>query len=175
MNAMTNRWGRAAATCAALALFVVLLVPIQAQAQSRLQLGSLACTGTGGWGAIITSTKAFRCTFSTTDGVVREQYDAVISKFGLDLGVTGDTSLMWLVFGPAERIGPHYVQGSLQGSYVGVGADASVGLGLGANALVGGGPSSFALQPVSVQVQTGLSIAAGVQTLDLTYAGPLNY
>jgi hypothetical protein len=49
-----------------------------------------------------------------------------------------------------------------------------VGLGVGANALVGGGPGSFTLQPVSVQVQTGLSVAAAVQTLTLDYAGPLN-
>ena len=38
---------------------------------------------------------------------------------------------------------------------------------LGANALVGGSNNTFALQPVSVQGQTGLSVAAGVAGLEL--------
>ena len=46
---------------------------------------------------------------------------------------------------------------------VGVG----VGVGVGANALVGGSNNTIALQPVSVQGQTGLSVAAGVAGLDL--------
>ena len=144
-----------------------------ASAQSRAQAGVLACNGDGGWGLIIGSTKTFRCTFASSDGSVRGQYDAVINRFGIDLGITGQTALSWLVFGPAEVLGDNYVEGSLAGSYSGVGADAAIGLGVGANALVGGGPGSFALQPISIQVQTGLSVAAGVQTLTLTYVGPL--
>jgi hypothetical protein len=104
---------------------------------------------------------------------VREAYRGVIRKIGIDVGKTGATSLLWFVFGPAAKVGENFVPGSLQGGYVGAGAEASVVVGLGANALVGGGPGSFALQPVSVQVQTGLSIAAGVQSLDLEYVGPV--
>ena len=44
---------------------------------------------------------------------------------------------------------------------------ATVGVGVGANALVGGSNNTIALQPVSVQGQTGLSVAAGVAGLDL--------
>jgi hypothetical protein len=139
-----------------------------------LQAGTLACSGEGGWGAIITSKKAFRCAFTSSDGAVRGEYTGQIRKVGIDIGKTGQTALIWLVFGPESKIGDNYAPGSLEGSYAGVGADAAVGIGLGANALVGGGPNSFALQPVSVQVQTGLSIAAGVQTLNLQYVGPLN-
>ena len=47
------------------------------------------------------------------------------------------------------------------------GAEATVGLGLGANALVGGFRKSINLQPISVQAQTGLNVAAGVQSLHL--------
>lgn len=105
---------------------------------------------------------------------MRGEYAGTIRKFGLDVGRTGSTSIMWLVFGPSNKIGDDFLPGSLQGSYSGVGAEATVGMGLGANALVGGGPDSFALQPISVQVQTGLSVAAGVQILELRYVGPLN-
>ena len=160
-------------TALLVAVFITLGVS-SASAQSTLRAGVLVCSGEGGWGLIITSTKNFRCTFSSDNGAVRESYYGVIDKFGLDLGITGKTSLTWLVFGPAEVVGSNYAAGSLDGNYGGVGADAAVGLGLGANVLVGGRPGSFTLQPVSVQVQTGLSIAAGVQTLSLQYTGSLN-
>ena len=157
-----------------MALAVTASVSSQAAAQSRLQAGVLACSGEGGWGAIITSKKTFRCTFKGAGGKVRGEYAGEIRKFGLDLGKTGKTALTWLVFGPEGKVGGNYVAGSLAGSYAGVGAEASAGLGVGANALVGGGANSFALQPVSIQVQTGVSVAAGVQTLTLKYVGPLN-
>ena len=170
---MSLRGSVLALTTVGCALMATALTPSQAAAQARLQAGVLSCSGDGGWGAIIGSTKTFRCTYASSDGSVRGQYHGVVNKFGLDIGVTGQTALTWLVFGSADIIGENYVEGSLAGSYSGVGADAAVGLGLGANALVGGGPGSFSLQPVSIQVQTGLSIAAGIQTLVLNYEGPL--
>lgn len=140
-------------------------------AQAGLQAGVLSCRGEGGWSAIITSKKRFRCVFASSDGSVRGRYNAVIRKFGLDIGITGQTALTWLVFGPAEVVGDNYIPGSIAGAYAGVGAEAAFGIGAGANVLVGGGPGSFTLQPVSIQVQTGLSIAAAVQTLELEYVG----
>jgi hypothetical protein len=44
---------------------------------------------------------------------------------------------------------------------------AAVGVGGNANALVGGSNDSIALQPVSVEGQTGLNIAVGVAGLTL--------
>ena len=155
-------------------LAVTVGFPAMTSAASGIQVGTLVCKGEGGWGAIITSKKEFNCTYGSVDGSVRGSYTGVIRKFGLDLGVTGDTTLTWLVFGPATMIGENYKEGSLAGSYAGIGAEASVALGVGANALVGGSEDSFALQPVSVQVQSGLSIAAAVQTLTLVYTGPVN-
>ncbi len=174
---LANRAGRRshrAATGVILALALAALPAAPADAQTRLQTGTLACSGEGGWGAIITSKKDFRCAFTSSDGAVREEYSGQIRKYGIDIGKTGQTALLWLVFGPEGKTGANYAPGSLAGGYGGAGADAALGMGLGANALIGGGPNSFALQPVSVQVQTGLSIAAGVQTLDLQYVGPLN-
>lgn len=166
-------WVKRLATGAVIAT-ALSLSAATAQAQSGLQAGTLVCKGDGGWGAIITSKKTFDCTFSSADRKTIGSYTGVIRKFGLDLGVTGDTTLTWLVFGPAAMVGENYVAGSLAGEYAGVGAEASLVVGLGANALVGGSEQSFALQPISVQVQTGLSVAAGVQTLRLEYVGLKN-
>jgi hypothetical protein len=56
---------------------------------------------------------------------------------------------------------------SLSGTYGGVGAEATLGLGVGANALVGGSSGGIILQPLSVQAQQGLNVAAGVESLQL--------
>lgn len=143
-----------------------------AETKTRIQAGVLECSGAGGWGVLIGSKKEFDCVFSNARGDLVGRYKGVVTKIGLDVGFTGKTALQWAVLGPANKVGGSYVPGSLEGEYAGVGADAAVGVGLGANALIGGGVDSMALQPVSVQVSTGLSIAAGVQTLVLRYTGP---
>ncbi|MDE2332645.1 MAG: DUF992 domain-containing protein, partial [Bradyrhizobium sp.] len=43
----------------------------------------------------------------------------------------------------------------------------SIGIGGGGNFLVGGPANSYALQPISVQGQTGLNVAAGIAGLEL--------
>ena len=58
-------------------------------------------------------------------------------------------------------------RGELAGNYGGVGANASVGVGFGGNFLVGGPANSYALQPISVQGQTGLNVAAGIADIEL--------
>ena len=67
------------------------------------------------------------------------------------------------MFAPTVQVGPC----DLSGNYAGVTASAAVGVGLGANELIGGSQNSLALQPLSVQGQTGLSVAGGVQSLEL--------
>ena len=47
------------------------------------------------------------------------------------------------------------------------GANASIGIGGGGNFLVGGPANAYALQPLSVQGQTGLNLAAGIAGLEL--------
>jgi hypothetical protein len=69
----------------------------------------------------------------------------------------------WAVLAPTRGI----QRGDLSGSYVGASASATVGLGVGANGLVGGSNNTFALQPLSGQAQTGLSVAAGIAGMDL--------
>ncbi len=60
--------------------------------------------------------------------------------------------------------------GSLAGDFTGATASATVGVGVGANALVGGANGGIQLQPLSVEAQSGLNLAAGVGALSLDYA-----
>jgi len=51
----------------------------------------------------------------------------------------------------------------LPGDYVG----ATVGGGVGANVLVGGSGQSISLQPVSIEGNTGINVAAGIGAITL--------
>jgi Protein of unknown function (DUF992) len=132
-----------------------------AVAQARVEVGVLTCTVRGGSGFIVGSTKHLHCTFNRPGR--DEFYHGTINKFGIDIGTTQQTSIAWAVLAPTARLPPR----SLNGGYGGVSAEATVGLGVGANALLGGSSKSIILQPVSVQAQQGLNIAAGVASLQL--------
>jgi Protein of unknown function (DUF992) len=146
----------AVALVATAAAFAV--APAQA---GGIKVGVLTCRVEGGVGWIIGSSKDVECEFSGTNGR-RESYNGTIGKLGVDIGVTTDTRVAWLVFAPGKL-----KAGSLKGSYQGASAEATVGIGLGANVLVGGFKKSINLQPVSVQAQTGLNIAGGLASLNL--------
>lgn len=130
--------------------------------QGRVQVGVLECRGGSSLGFIVGSVTNLSCKFSA-DGRPPDYYVAQIRKVGLDLGITEQSALAWAVFAPTNRIGP----GDLSGGYGGVQGSATVGVGVGGNALVGGSTNSFALQPLSLQGQVGISIAAGVAELTL--------
>jgi uncharacterized protein DUF992 len=85
-----------------------------------------------------------------------------VSTLGLDIGATSGGRLTWAVFAPTTLR-----RAALAGTYVGATAGGTVGAGVGANVLVGGSDRTVALQPVSVQAQTGLNIAAGVSRMEL--------
>jgi hypothetical protein len=146
----------------AVATAVALPVPTVAQAANRTKLGTLSCDISGGIGLIITSKKDVTCMFTPTRRGPREVYVGSISKFGLDLGATSGGEMIWAVYAPTTRR-----FGALAGHYGGATAEATVGAGVGANVLVGGSNRTIALQPVSVQGQAGLNVAAGVAGLDL--------
>lgn len=143
-----------------LALF--LMQPTGARAQDRIEIGLLDCVVGGGSGFIFGSTKDLRCEFRHVDGAL-EPYFGVIKKFGFDIGSTDSSIIRWAVLAPKRELGP----GALDGEYVGISAEATVGVGLGANALLGGFGKSIALQPFSVQSQSGLNFAVGVAELEL--------
>ncbi len=135
-----------------------------AQAQERVQAGSLTCDVSAGIGLIIGSQRNVSCTFTPASPGPIEYYTGTISKLGVDVGVTTGGVMVWAVYAPTNR-----PRGALGGTYAGAAAEASLIAGLGANALVGGNNRTIALQPFSVQGQVGLNIAAGVAGLDLNY------
>ncbi len=147
-------------TFAAVALMGAMAIP--AQAADRTKVGTLNCDISGGLGLIVTSKKDVTCMFTPAAAGPREVYVGSISKFGLDLGATNGGEMVWAVFAPSNRR-----FGALAGEYGGASAEATVGAGLGANVLVGGTDRTVALQPVSVQGQTGLNVAVGVTGLRL--------
>lgn len=145
-----------------LALAAGLAASAPASAQSRIAAGVLECRGAPSTGLIIGSVQNFSCLFRPLSGPP-QMYQGQIRKLGLDIGVTDRSVIIWTVFAPTQVVGP----GALAGGYVGVSAGAAVGLGVGANALVGGLNNSFALQPLSVEAQTGLNVAVGVAAFEL--------
>jgi len=129
-----------------------------------IKVGVLTCTVGGGVGLIITSRKSLTCTFAPEHRRA-ERYGGTLTIVGVDLGVTRGAVIVWAVLAPTAGFG----RGVLAGRYAGVSAQASLVVGAGANVLVGGSNRSFALQPLSVQGQVGVNIAAGISAVRLYY------
>lgn len=145
----------------ALAAAIVAAAALPASAAS-VNIGVLTCKVAGGPGFVFGSSKELECKFEGINGL-KEPYHGVINKFGVDLGFTGSSYMVWTVLAPSQDV----PAGALAGNYGGVSAEATVGLGVGANALIGGFQHSIALQPLSGQVQEGLNIAVGISELEL--------
>jgi hypothetical protein len=146
----------------AFAAAVALPAPAMAQGANRTKVGTLTCDISAGIGMIIASKKDVTCMFTPSQPGPREVYVGAISKFGLDVGVTAGGEMIWAVYAPTNR-----KFGALAGNYGGASAEATVGAGVGANVLVGGSDRTVTLQPISVQGQAGLNVAAGVAGLEL--------
>lgn len=133
-----------------------------------VKIGTLTCHVDSGWGFVVGSSKDMRCDYDGMGGR-DDHYVGSISKLGVDIGYTRGATLVWAVVAPTVDVGP----GALQGEYVGATASATVIDGVGANALVGGLDRSFALQPVSVEGNSGyFDVAAGIGEMHLREAAP---
>jgi hypothetical protein len=130
--------------------------------QQQVRAGLLQCQGGQNVGFVVGSVTSFECVFQG-EGRRPEPYLATVRRYGVDLGFTDQTRLVWAVNAPTRRVG----RGQLAGNYGGVGANASVGVGFGGNFLVGGPENPYALQPISLQGQTGLNVAAGIADIEL--------
>ncbi|BCP51717.1 hypothetical protein K32_03340 [Kaistia sp. 32K] len=108
------------------------------------------------------------CSFKPMKSDITGAYTGKIETFGVTLGAVEKGHLVW---GVVAKTNDAPAVGALAGKYVGASADAAFGPGLGANVLVGGSNQAFALQPISVEGEIGVNIAAGVTELTLT-AGP---
>jgi hypothetical protein len=144
-------------------LLIASFTGTQAQAPlNRVQVGVLECRGGASIGFIVGSVTHLGCVLRV-EGAPEDRYVATIRKVGVDIGITEESALAWGVWAPVARLGP----GDLAGNYAGAQGSASVGVGAGGNALVGGSNNSIALQPLSLQGQVGLNVAAGLESLEL--------
>ncbi|MFB9262315.1 DUF992 domain-containing protein [Bradyrhizobium erythrophlei] len=150
-----------ATACAALALALA-AVPAAAQQAARPRVGTLTCNISPGVGMIVAGQRQLSCIYASSRGRAREAYEGTFSTLGLDIGATSGGRLTWAVFAPTTQR-----RAALAGTYSGATAGGTVGAGVGANLLVGGSDRTVALQPVSVQAQTGVNIAAGVSQMEL--------
>ena len=135
--------------------------PVHAQG---VKAGVLSCNVASGFGFIFGSSKAVNCSFSPPGGPP-QHYVGSIDKFGVDIGYTANGVLVWAVLAPTTAPAP----GSLAGSYGGATASATAAVGVGANVLIGGSGNTISLQPLSIEGNTGLNVAAGIAALTLTY------
>jgi hypothetical protein len=134
---------------------------------ATVRAGYLTCHVDAGWGFIFGSSRKVKCAFSMSGSSqgYTEYYTGSITKFGADIGYMQSAVMLWTVLSPTTNLG----EGSLAGHYGGATASVALGVGAGANVLVGGFKKSMALQPVSIEGQTGLNVAAGVVELTLKF------
>ena len=84
----------------------------------------------------------------------------------MDIGYLSSAVILWGVFALSGLL----PAGSLAGNYAGPTASAAYGIGGGANVLVGGSGNHILLQPLSVEGDTGLNVAAGIAAVSLKAA-----
>jgi len=131
---------------------------------SGYQVGTLRCELPGGVGYIVGSVREASCEYRPNIG--RNAVDLYMGRFkkvGVDVGATGPSVMAWAVIAHSKDLGP----GDLAGKYRGASASVAAVIGGGANLLVGGSDITVSLQPLSVEGQTGLSVAAGYSSLTL--------
>jgi hypothetical protein len=134
-----------------------------ARADATVKAGVITCHVSSGWAFVFGSSRDLRCVF--TDNGRVENYTGKISKFGVDIGYLKSGVFIWAVLAPSVDLAP----GALSGDYGGLTAGASAGVGGAANLLVGGSNKSISLQPVSVQGDQGINVAAGIAAISLKY------
>jgi hypothetical protein len=133
----------------------------QAPARGGFNVGSLTCNVAGGVGFVFGSSRTLNCLFTRTDGTA-ERYEGTIRRYGVDVGFTRDSTIVWAVFAPGSL-----APGALSGEYAGPTAQGTVGVGVGANVLLSANTNQVTLQPVSVEGSVGLNAAAGVAAMSL--------
>lgn len=155
---------RNATAAIALAAF---FVPQAASAQpARTQVGVLTCESAVTPSFIIGSIRGVRCIFVPSPGMpgIPINYAGTVTRFGLDIGITQRTVMMWGVFAPT-RVPVGFAD--LVGAYGGISGQVSVIYGVGGNALFGGSQNTFMLQPFSGEGMEGFNLAVGVAGLEL--------
>ena len=131
-------------------------------AEGGVKVGILTCNVEPGWSYVVGSTRPLECTYAPNKGR-GEHYVGKVQKVGIDIGYVDGATIVWAVIAPTSDIRP----GALEGDYGGASASVAIGVGAGANVLIGGFDKSITLQPISVEGQTGVNLAAGISAIEL--------
>ena len=150
------------ATSAAILAVSSFTLATPAKADTAVKAGVLTCNVDSGWGFIFGSSRDLKCNYSGAGGH-HEHYAGHIAKYGVDIGYLQGGVIVWGVLAPTTDL----KAGALAGDYGGATGGASVGVGVDANVLVGGFNRSISLQPVSVEGDKGLNVAAGIAAVTL--------
>jgi hypothetical protein len=130
--------------------------------EGGVKAGFLTCNASSGWGFVFGSSRALKCTY-TGSSHTAEHYSGSITKFGVDIGYLNSAVMVWTVLAPTANVAP----GMLGGQYAGATGSGTFGGGVGANVLFGGSDHHIVLQPLSIEGQAGLNVAAGIAALHL--------
>lgn len=133
---------------------------------AKTEVGRLNCDVASGTGLVFGSTKEVNCTFVKKGGRI-ERYRGRINKYGVDVGFSANSRMIWTVIVTGDLVDP----GALAGNYDGASGEVTLGTGIGANVLRSGSNSSIALRPLNVQGKTGLNVAGSIVGLKLTLSG----
>ncbi|MGY3447995.1 DUF992 domain-containing protein [Bradyrhizobium sp. USDA 4353] len=156
-----------------LVLSVLLLVSVaplaQAHASRPMRVGVLECEGRRTTGKLVMSNARLRCVFRS-QGRAPERYVAKVRRYGLDLGLTDETRMAWAVTAPVNDFG----RSELGGRYGGVSANAAALVGFGGSFLLRDTDRATQLQPISLQGQTGMNLAAGITEVELVPLLPIH-
>ena len=151
-------------------VLLALVAPFaQAHPERPMRVGVLECEGHRSSGKFVMSHTRLRCLFRS-QGHQPERYVAKVHRYGVDLGLTAETRMAWAVNAPVNDFG----RSELRGRYGGLSANAAAIVGFGGNFLLGGSDGAPPLQPISLQGQTGLNLAAGVTDLELLPVLPMH-
>ena len=137
-----------------------------AEGEGGVEIGILTCKKIPGTYEyyLVHSTVGVHCVFSHPEG--EEHYSGRSGiALGLDLNWKHTEDMAYSVIGGSGDVRPGAY--GLSGTYLGGRVSATIGVGLGVAVLVGGGNQSFSLQPLALEVNSGLGAAAGIAYLSL--------
>ena len=124
-----------------------------------VNIGTLTCDVKDGAGFVFGSSKDLNCTWVSGQSPPKS-FEGTISKWGVDVGYRLDGKLFWNVLAPTTNVSGR----SIEGTYSGGGAQATVAVGSVSNFLLGGFDRSIALQPLP---GGSANVAAGIGSLTL--------
>ena len=125
-------------------------------------MGTLTCSLSASIGLVVGSQRNVSCLFRGTSGEPDEPYTGTMTRVGLDVGLTTGS----VIFGRCSRTRTA-TKGCSPAPIPGRRQKCPLPLVSAPTSSSAGSNRTLALQPLSVQGQIGLDIAAGVGSLDL--------